>query len=239
VAEEPETKPTGGDGGQDPNQDPSKQPADQKPPQDAKPEGKGKEGDKPPDGGGDKPPKKDDDTVVLGKPKGEAKPADKKVPEKYEIKLPEHSQLSQQLLEKTAADARERGLSNAEAQDLLNERSGAVSAYINEANAAMSGWLEQAKADEEIGGDNFEKSVHLGNQALEKFASPELQELLHTSKLGNHPEVIRFMRKIGEAMADDTIVKAPAGGQPVKQKTNSTPAKRMFPNTKPKPATKT
>ena len=43
-------------------------------------------------------------------------------------------------------------------------------------------------------------------KALDKFGSPELQQVLTKSGLGNHPAVIRLLLRAGKAISEDTII---------------------------------
>ncbi len=138
------------------------------------------------------------------KKESEQPPTPKKVvPEKYEFKVAENSVLDSRHVEKIAAYAKEQGLSQQEAQELLDGEAEAVAKEVRDLSAEF---LNQSKADKEIGGEAFDKSVALGNAALEKFATPELRKILDRTGYGNHPEWIRFVARIGKAMESDKFV---------------------------------
>lgn len=128
------------------------------------------------------------------------------VPEKYELTLPEGSQLTAQDVEKTTAIAKEWGLSNEEAQELLNVRHEAVSEYVNRANKEIGSWLGKAKSDKEIGGDNFGKNAELAKRVVDRFGTEEFKKALNDTGLGNHPELVRIFAKIGRSISEDTLV---------------------------------
>lgn len=65
------------------------------------------------------------------------------------------------------------------------------------------GWKDTAKNDPEIGGDKFDSSVEKAKRAISTFGTPELKEALEQSRMGNNPEVIRFMTRIGEKITED------------------------------------
>lgn len=71
-------------------------------------------------------------------------------------------------------------------------------------------WAEASRNDSEFGGAHFEQNIGTAKQALERFGSPELVQLLGQSPMGNHPEVIRFLVKVGKAMSEDTFVNGAA-----------------------------
>lgn len=132
------------------------------------------------------------------------------VPEKYELQLPADAALDKGVIEKTAAFAREQGFSNDQAQkvlELLNTQATEGKAASQEAlKAASAQWQQQTRDDKEIGGANFDASVAHARRAIEKFASPGLKEALNQTGLGNHPELVRMLAKIGKAMSEDTLL---------------------------------
>jgi hypothetical protein len=65
------------------------------------------------------------------------------------------------------------------------------------------GWKNDAKTDKEIGGDNFDTNVEKAKRAIETFGTPELKEALEQTRMGNHPEVIRLLSRIGEKITED------------------------------------
>lgn len=152
---------------------------------------------------------------VVEKPvevKAEQKPVEKAVvPEKYELKLPEGSQLSADRLEKISQYAKEKGLSQEAAQGLVEEETAAVnefhSASIQSYQKQISSWAEETKKDPEIGGQNYEATIKLAQSGMKQVASPKLIELMDTVGFGNHPEVIRMFAKIGSAMQNDKLVR--------------------------------
>lgn len=78
----------------------------------------------------------------------------------------------------------------------------------------IESWAKEAKADKEIGGDKFDANLSVAKSALDKFGTPELKEMLDSSGLGNHPEVIRFFHKVGKEISEDNPVSAkPDTGQ--------------------------
>lgn len=153
------------------------------------------------------------------KPEDKKPPEEKKVPEKYELKLPEKTFLTQEDLGKIALIAKERGLSQEEAQGLVEERNQVVADYQSSQVAALKArseeWVTQVEADKEIGGAEFEKNVALANRVITRYASPDFVNTLKTTGLGNHPELVRVFVKIGKAMSEDQLV---SGGKPANQK---------------------
>lgn len=145
--------------------------------------------------------------------KPEAKPAkDEKpvVPEKYDLKLPKDSALSDSHLEKLSSYAKEKGLSNEQAQSLLERESQAVSDYAASQQAKLqevsNSWVEQAKNDKELGGEGFKQNAEFAKRVVTRFGTDEFKKELNKTGLGNHPELLRVFSRIGKAMSEDQLV---------------------------------
>lgn len=141
------------------------------------------------------------------------------VPEKYELKLPENAVLDATSLERIAATARERGLSNEQAQSLVDlANSEAVS--VREAALAAhqpggaewvkqeSQWRTAAEKDPEIGGtpEKLQASLGIANRVLTQYFPPEIKDFLETSGLGSNPSIIKGLVKIGRASSETPTI---------------------------------
>lgn len=140
-----------------------------------------------------------------GAKKEEAPPA--KVDAKLELKYPEGLLDAEQQKSFTAL-AEKLGLPGEKAQALVQHYGEIAAAAAKSAEAAFAAQQEQFRAaiesDKELGGANLEATKAAAQRALKKFASPELMELFGHG-LGNHPEVARFVARVGKAMAEDTV----------------------------------
>lgn len=67
-------------------------------------------------------------------------------------------------------------------------------------------WAAQIKADKELGGDNYDKTVATAIKAVEQYGTPELRSLLNETGIGNHPELVKFCHRIGKALSEDGLV---------------------------------
>jgi hypothetical protein len=67
-------------------------------------------------------------------------------------------------------------------------------------------WAAQIKADKELGGENYSKTVETAVKAIEQYGSPELRSLLNETGIGNHPELVKFCHRIGKALSEDGLV---------------------------------
>lgn len=85
-------------------------------------------------------------------------------------------------------------------------------------------WADASRNDAEFGGDNFEANISIANKALKTYGSDALVEMLSTSPMGNNPEVIRFLWKVGQTLSEDRFT----GGQPAQS--GGFDARDFFPN---------
>jgi hypothetical protein len=138
------------------------------------------------------------------------------VPEVYDLKLPDGSQLNTSRLEQIAGLAKSKGLSQDQAQAMVNSESEALGAYVkgqlDQFEQMKSKWVDDAKADPEIGGEKFKENIELAHRVLKKFGTQTFSEELERTGFGNHPELVRVFAKIGKQMADDQLVIARAQG---------------------------
>jgi hypothetical protein len=136
-------------------------------------------------------------------------------PEAYEeFKKPEgmeNVELNQATIDALKPIAKELNLSQDKAQTLfaklLTDVYPKMEAQRLEAWGNLTkGWADTAKADKELGGDKWDANVANAQRALNTFGTPELKAALNQYGLGNHPEMIRLMVRMGNAMREDTIV---------------------------------
>lgn len=137
-------------------------------------------------------------------------------PVKYEIKLPDGSPLDPKDIDKVAAYARERGLSNEQAQAILDQRheaaAGVTQRQTEQFETIKAGWADKTWADPDLGGTNKDATIANVKLVMDKFA-PEgsaFRKELEVTGYGNHPEFVRFVNAIGKAMREDKP--SPAGG---------------------------
>lgn len=90
---------------------------------------------------------------------------------------------------------------------------------------AKTVWADQTAKDKDLGGDKLPETLALAKKVYD-LGSPELQQLLETTALGSHPELVRWAATIGRKLSPDSFV--PATGTP--EPAPKTLAERMFPN---------
>lgn len=143
-----------------------------------------------------------------GEPKGQ-EPAGP--PEQYDLKLADGVQPDAAALEEFSGVARELGLTQDQAQRLVDlqqrlERKGIDAAHAYYRDQTLK-HREAVKADAELGGADWEKKVAVANQALNRFGTPELKAFLQEQPwIGSHPEVVRAFYRAGKAISEDTLV---------------------------------
>jgi len=170
------------------------------------------------------------DANTDGKTDETAAPPEKVVPEKYEFTQPEGVSMDAEALGEFEGLAKELKLSQEEAQKVtdigakLAQKWEAKQADVIQQAAAE--WAATATADKEYGGEKLTESLTVAKKALDAFGTPELRTLLNDSRLGNHPEVIRFMVRAGKAISEDRMVTGGAGPATASQST----AKALYPN---------
>lgn len=162
------------------------------------------------------------DQAAAAKAEAETKAAAEKAklyPDKYDLTLPDGSLVDAAGVERIAAYAKAQGLSQPQAQALLERESGNAAA-VKEGQAAQleqakKVWLAAASTDKEFGGDSFPKNAELSKRVIARYGSDALKAALDETGLGNHPELVRMLVRIGKAMSEDQLVIAgqAAGGE--------------------------
>jgi hypothetical protein len=132
------------------------------------------------------------------------------VPEKYDLKPPKDSPLTEAEVLSTADMAKALGLTQEKAQNLLEQRSADRASFVQAqqefVQQQVKGWEAATAKDPEIAGKDgseFKQNVAYAKQVVGKYASPAMIKALNETGFGNHPELVRFMVRIGKAMKED------------------------------------
>lgn len=159
------------------------------------------------------------------------------LPEKYELTAPEGFEINEAVLSEATPVFKELGLGNEQAQKLMPLGAKLIESHeqakADEFAAVRAGWAQETKADKDIGGANLKDTQRLAAKALDTFVGPqyllddkgekvlgqdgkpipnEFRQLLNESGMGDHPAMARFLRKVGEAVAEDgTIARGNSG----------------------------
>lgn len=145
---------------------------------------------------GDDQPKADDPQSVAAGP-----------PEAYQLTPPEGLEITPDILAEAAPVFKEIGLSNDQANKLMPlagqfaER--LMDAQVDAFSQLKKEWVQEAKADPQIGGTRWRETEHLIATALDAAGAPrgsKFRQLLDETGLGNHPEMIRVFRTLGQRL---------------------------------------
>ncbi|AMG65719.1 TPA: peptidase [Providencia stuartii] len=152
-------------------------------------------------------PSKTDDKANT-EPKGDDKKPVSAAPEKYEFTAGEGQELDKEAIAAFEPVAREIGLSNEQAQKIVDVYGSTIMPQIAKQQEAawqkqVTEWAETVKADKELGSV---ESIGNAQKAVDQFGTPELKQYLNDSGLGNHPELFRIFSRIGKAMSEDGFV---------------------------------
>lgn len=127
----------------------------------------------------------------------------------YKFDMPEGVALDEGDLSKFTDIAKELKLPADAAKKLVDIAAAREVARAEAFAKQVEDWGAQVKADPELG-----KPEHLATakKTIDTFGTPELRDLLNSTGMGNHPEVIRMALKIGKAISEDSFVAGRSGG---------------------------
>lgn len=148
------------------------------------------------------------------------------VPETYTFEMPEGMPLDEAAAGELTTVAHELKLSQDQVTKLT--KIGVQMRQRDAENHAklVKEWSEAMQTDSELGGEKFPENLAVARSTLQKYASPGLREILRATGLDQHPEMFRFVHKLGSDLAEDTF--AP-GGSGVSM-SEEAKAKRMYPS---------
>lgn len=151
--------------------------------------------------------------------KTESKDDKSEVPDKYEVEFPEgFEQLDEAALEHFTPVLKDLELSNDKAQKLVNAYAEMKAREAETYNDMVSGWVETAKTDKEIGGDKYEANIATAKRAIAQFGGDGLAEALNLTGAGNHPEIIKAFVKVGKALGEDVAQAQQPAGAPARSR---------------------
>lgn len=139
---------------------------------------------------------------------------------KYDLKLPKDSHMDPAAVDKFASFAKERGLTNEQAQAVLEanheERKALIESGMSQLKSQNAEWLKALKDDKEFGGDKFSENADYAKKAFDRFDKDgQLRKALIEGHLDNHPGLVKFVTAIGKAFREDKVT-APTLNAPAK-----------------------
>jgi hypothetical protein len=137
------------------------------------------------------------------------------VPEAYELTAPEGITLDAESVADATPVFKELGLTNDQANKLMPVAkqfadrivAAGQKQILDSIATERAAWLNEAKADADIGGQHWNASMTTAATALDALGFTKgsgFRNLLDESGLGNHPDMIRAFVKIGKAVAEDS-----------------------------------
>ena len=169
----------------------------------------------------DKEAKKDEDSL-----------ADKSdgAPESYkDFTFPKDIELDDELMTQAKNVFKELNLTQEQAQQLVDFESNVKSEEIQRQHKAwdelQDTWKKASENDKEFGGDGLDANLAVAKQGRDAFGDKEFNEMLEVTGVGNHPEMIRFLFKIGKLVSEDKILQGSGSAYG-----SATQAERLFPD---------
>jgi hypothetical protein len=162
------------------------------------------------------------------------------VPETYDFVAPEGYEVNDHIqaqLDTFSVTAKEAGLSQEQYQTVVHgeiERvQGLTTEMASAYDARINAWADITKADPVLGGEDLAKNLGQAKSAMDKFGTPELRKLFESPApdnpeglgIGNHPEVIRLLHRVGGMLSEDDLI---GGGDEAADPTDG--LKRMYPS---------
>lgn len=172
-----------------------------------------------------KPDAADDGAKPADAPKeGEKPPEDAKddKPVDYKFDLPDDVKVDEGRLKDFTDIAKDLKLPADAAQKIVDLAVKQQQAMVEAHAEQVKSWGDAVANDKELGKP---ENQAVARQAVEAFGSKGLKDLLNTTGLGNHPEVVRAFLKVGRAISEDKVIVG-RGDAPVPKD----PASVLYPN---------
>lgn len=129
--------------------------------------------------------------------------ADKTPIEYTDFTVPDGMQIDDALLGQFKPIAQELGLNQDQAQKFVSMYAEKVNADQKAWADQVASWADESRSDTEFGGAKFDENLGTAIKAVQAFGSPKMLDLLNTTGLGNHPEMLRFCLRVGAALGED------------------------------------
>ena len=113
------------------------------------------------------------------------------------------------MFEEYLAQSKENGMTKAQVETQLKKgkelRDRVIQAQFQKVEQTKSEWLKATQNDPEIGGDKINDTLAVASLAM-KEVSPEFRQVLNSTGLGNHPELIKVFYKLGLTLKQDGVI---------------------------------
>jgi hypothetical protein len=164
----------------------------------------------------------EDTKTLLSDDEGDGEAAkNSNVPEAYEFVAPEGYEVNdhvQAQLDAFSETAKSAGLTQEQYQTVVSgevERATGLMAQASQAYTdRINGWADDTRADKVLGGEKLAENLGQAKAAMDKFGSAELKDLFDAPTpenpdglgIGNHPEVIRLLHRVGGMLSEDDLI---------------------------------
>lgn len=119
----------------------------------------------------------------------------------YDLKVPENSFISDARVQELTKLAKDNGLTNEQAQSLVNVEHDAVTrfakAQVDEFNKLKAGWKNEVQADKDFGGDKYRETVAVAHEFVKNYAPQSLIAELEKTGYGDYPDLVKMFAKAG------------------------------------------
>lgn len=141
---------------------------------------------------------------------GDSQEENPEAPEKYEFKVPEGMELNEQLVEGISPVLKDIGLSQEQAQKLVDAYAPIVKQQAEAQDKAnievwtkqVAQWGEETK--KELGAD-YKKELSYASKFINQFGGDELRKALDETGFGNHPLLTKALVQAGKVISNDSF----------------------------------
>lgn len=120
--------------------------------------------------------------------------------------LPDGYSADEELSGEFSQAARELNLNQKGAQRMVDLASKLVQKQVSQWATHVKGLADSARTDPDIGGAKFEPTVKAARGVITRFGNPAFRSMLDQYGVGSHPEMIRFLSKIGASLSETPAV---------------------------------
>ena len=122
-------------------------------------------------------------------------------PEGYSLEFADNTAVNEELLEDFRELAHQLGITQKQAQKLAgfyeNRVGGGLQQYTRKLQEKEQHWRTEIKQQ-----PGYRQTISDARRAMETYASKELIDLFNHTRIGSHPAMVRFMGKVGRALAE-------------------------------------
>lgn len=148
------------------------------------------------------------------------------IPETYV--LPEGVEIDQEVFDAFAPIAKEMKMSQAQVDALIKFDAERSQSLPDKLLQAAEDQMEEglAKMQSELGKEKYDAAVAGAKRVVKAFGDDATKQWMEETRMGNHPVLIAFLSKIGEALSEDRLGGDGDASSPPAERS----AKTMYPN---------